>query len=242
MRTRTVPAVALALVCLLLGACASPQEARPILERSVVESIPAASPASEIEFFDALAERPLVCHDDALQSVLLLKGSASANDYPARVKQAQELGLLDSGFDRPAREAATIGDVSKLLVRATDEPATIGRLSQDRAVSRLVTRGWLPTQARSFQGLTGAQMVTLITAAGDQLASQPRTEPAQTAPAAASSEEPIARPRPEPLPVVAVEPERPVVAKPIEPSVAAPTPPAPSTTWLPGKPIKRPRS
>lgn len=247
-RPRTVLIAILAAACAVLGwGCAAQPDKRPVLSASVLESVPAAagnSPAAELEFFDQLAEQKLVCHDDAIHAVLLLTGGDGARSFSQRVDLARKSGLIDAGFDRPAREAVTIGDVSRMLVRVVDGPATAGRLTQERAVSRLVTRGWLPAQAKSYQGLTGAQFVTLVATARDQLASSGRTLPALTAAEENAADEPVARPRPEPLPVVAAEPERPAAPAPApEPRVGpTPAPPKPATPspWIPGKPVRKP--
>ncbi|MFN7022608.1 MAG: hypothetical protein ACK4WH_14960 [Phycisphaerales bacterium] len=245
---RTVLIAILAAACAALGwGCAAQPDKRPVLSASVLESVPAAagnSPAAELEFFDQLAEQKLVCHDDAVHAVLLLTGGDGARSFSQRVDQARKSGLIDAAFDRPAREAVTIGDVSRMLVLVVDDPATTGRLSQERAVSRLVTRGWLPAQAKSYQGLTGAQFVTLVATARDQLASSGRTPPPMAAAEQRAPDAPVARPRPEPLPVVAAEPERPAAAAPppaprVEPTPAPPKPTTPSP-WVPGRPIRKP--
>lgn len=179
--------------------------------------MPAEEQAGGVEFFDALAERPLVCQDDVIHSALLLKTDRSAPTYAERAAMARRLGLVEADFDRPATEAATIGEVSKVLVRVTD-PAMAGeKLSQERAVSRLVTRGWLPSQAKSYQGLTGSQLVTLISTAREELA----TRPQNAGSVQVASDEPVARPRPEPMPVVAAAPKEPPPSSPPAPTTPA---------------------
>lgn len=227
-----------------LGGCSTNQAQRPMLEQSAVQASAVPAGGAELEFFDTLASRRLVCHDDVIHAGLLLQSGESAPEYSGRVAMAQGAGLLDGGFDRPALEAATIGEVSQMLVRICDGPEVGRDISQVRAVSRLVTRGWLPGQAKAYQGLTGGQLVTLISAAGESMASGERApEPSAIARA---RPEPLAIP-PEPTPAPPSPPSRSTPSATSEASAAAkPVEPAPRnekpTIWIKGTPLKRPNS
>jgi len=212
-----------------VGGCASETIRRPMLESSVVEGesgapadLAVGGAAADLEFFDRLSVQKLVCHDDAVHAGLLLVGGPSAPEYAGRVARAERLAIIDPGFDRPSHEAVTIGDVSKMLVRIVDGPRVGDGLSQERAVSRLVTRGWLPAQAKAYQGLTGAQFVTLIGTAREERVRNPKVAGAgATSDEVAAIGRRAAQARPEPLPVAAI-------GAPTPPTLPTlPTPPTP---------------
>lgn len=193
----TAAAAAMVVGGLLLGGLAGcettgggPIGGRPMVADSAVEST--WDGASALDFFDSLEGKPLVCHDEVIHGALLLAMGTSAEGYAGRVGLARKMGYIDSRFDRPAREAATIGEVSKVLVRVTDGPRSPGvgaGLTQDAAIQRLAARGWLPGNAKAFQGLSGAQFLTLLSGATESMAGHRATEPAE-APAAKVEEGP----------------------------------------------------
>ncbi len=140
---------------------------RPKVETSAAEMFvtaeaiaPDAGPGqSELNFFDELESRPEVVNDDALHACMLLGTGVSLPDYDDRVTVAQRLGWLRRKPARPPREAATIGEVSRIMVRMMGDKQ---RLPPAKATQRLQTMGLLPPEARHYQGLTGAQMVSLL--------------------------------------------------------------------------------
>jgi len=145
-----------------------------MLETSVVESSTDGTGGSDrdLDFFDALESSRLVCQDDVLHAALLLGNGQSAANYPDRVVLARRLGYVGSGFDHPAREAATLGEVAQIFLRVSDGTATGDRISQEQALMRMAGRGLMPAQARPYQGMTGAQLLTVMggvrTAMGDR--------------------------------------------------------------------------
>jgi hypothetical protein len=239
---RTAACTVLSGIALLAGCASDPGPARPVLQTSAVEAAlheaPADGPPPDVEFFDALGSAPLVCHDDVLYTGLLLSNTVPGPTYPDRLAAARAQGLVERTFDRPAHEAATIGEVSKVLARIADGPGTGGSLSQDRAVSRLVTRGWLPVQARAYQGLTGAQLVTLAGDVREDLAAR------GSHPVARADPDFPAQPRPEPLPAAILHKPEIVANTPPAPAVPLPAEPVkPSTKpdpWVKGTPLKKP--
>jgi hypothetical protein len=153
---------------------------------------------------------------------------------------------VDAGFDRPAHEAATIGEVARIMLRITDGPGSTSRLTQEQAVLRLAGRGLMPAGARPYQGLTGAQLLTVLggvrTAMGDrarphvQLSADARP-PAPAPPAAAQPPAPQgASPTAEPgaSAMASAEGGSPARAEPLPPGATdasierAPQPPSPS--------------
>lgn len=114
---------------------------------------------SELNFFDELETRGEVVNDDALHACLLLGTGVSLPDYDDRVGVAQRLGWLRRKPARPPREAATIGEVSRIMVRMMGDKR---RVTPARATERLQQMGLLPGDVKHYQGLNGAQMVSLL--------------------------------------------------------------------------------
>lgn len=215
---------------------------------------PDSAASADLNFFDDLTTRGLASNDDAVHAALLLGVGRSAATYPDRVLLAQQAGLLEATYDRPGREAATIGEVSSLLVRVVDGPQ---RISQERAVARLVATRMLPFGAEPFQGLTGAQLITLVGGTSDLLRVQGRGLPGSNPPTPPTPITPPPLPEaatpPTPLPVpasvpAAAEAPRPEPMHDPAPTVApfgepAPPPPAPPPAppaYEPGTPLRKP--
>jgi hypothetical protein len=122
------------------------------------------SASQQLEFFEELSRRPIVSHDDAVHAALLFSAGSSAPTYQARLSAARSRGLIDAGYSRPAREAATVGEVSRMLARSLRLP---GGSTEADATAALKREGLLPEHAEAQQGLTGAQMLALLGAAED---------------------------------------------------------------------------
>lgn len=169
---RVVWTVALGALVASVGACSTAQQRRPVLATSAVEASAVAGSSSDLDFFDTLETTGLVCQDDVLHAALLLGNGESAATYADRVALAKRLGYIGPGYDRPAHEAATLGEVAQVFGRIADGNATSGRLSQEQAMARMGARGLLPADARPYQGMTGAQLLTVMggvrTAMGDR--------------------------------------------------------------------------
>lgn len=128
---------------------------RPMVEQTAVEA--SAGDDSALAFFDSLEERPLASQDDAINACLLLGTGTTGATYEQRMGMAQKLGYIPKSFDRPARQAVTMGEVSAMGIRLLE-----GRtLSQEDALAKLMQRGIAPASARYNQGLTGAQLVSI---------------------------------------------------------------------------------
>lgn len=231
---------------------------RPTVASSAVEST--WEGASALDFFDSLEGKPLVCHDEVIHGALLLAMGTSAEGYPGRLALARKMGYVDARFDRPAREAATIGEVAKVLVRVTDGPRSEGvgaGLTQDAAIQRLAARGWLPANVKAFQGLSGAQFLTLLSGATEAMAGHrgdhadrpsvkfeeeaavaPGTAPVSAAPQTGSSSfASAAEPAEVPEAVVVVKTVGSAPSR-VEAAVTGATPPA-AKKWVPGRPLKK---
>lgn len=169
---RVIWTVAFGAIVASIGACSTAQQQRPVLATSAVEASAVAGGSSDLDFFDTLETTGLVCQDDVLHAALLLGNGESAATYADRVALARRLGYIGPGFDRPAHEAATLGEVAQVFGRVADGGAKSDRLSQEQAMARMGARGLLPAEARPYQGLTGAQLLTVMggmrTAMGDR--------------------------------------------------------------------------
>ncbi len=227
--TRSKRAIARALPALLLGGaatglsgCGSAPEARPVVPTTAAQLF-GSDPAYELDFYDRLDRLPVVSYDDAIHSVLLLNGQ-SAFSYPQRVALAKQRGLLEDNFNRPPREAVTIGEVAVMIERVITDRVD---QSYGGATSRLATRGILPDSARPTQGLTGSQMLAVLGATEDFLLArgEEAEDQAPVASANATIETPPAQVDGEDA-FAGFEEEPAVVVRPEEPApvTAAPTP------------------
>lgn len=228
---------------------------RPLVEQSAAELFvtvddvarPGGAAASELNFFDELETREEVVNDDALHAVMLLGTGVTMPSYDERVTIARRLGWLRPLRPaRPPREAATTGEISRMIVRMMGDKKP---LTPAKATQRLQTMGLLPGECKHYQGMTGAQFVSLLgqveEALGPAALAAIRAEahanwntqvavddsdiesasdgaPSQPAPAAAAPppQPPRAEPAPRPAPQPAAKPE-------------APSP------WIRGTPLRR---
>jgi hypothetical protein len=165
-------------LALVAGGCAPAHTApnrRPTAEASVSESLdPATFGPAALSYFDELETRGFVVHDDVLEAALLLgtgQGAPLSPNGPVavheRIALAEALGYVDLGYSRPPREAATIGETAVVLLRVLR--GSDGRVPADQAVRELVGMGALPPTARSAQGLTGAQLISMLGSMNDAM-------------------------------------------------------------------------
>jgi hypothetical protein len=129
---------------------------RPVVEQTSVETA-LKQDTTPLTFFDDLESRPLASQDDAINACLLLGTGSSAPSYEERLAMAAKLGYVPKTYARPARQAVTMGEVSTMAVKLLE-----GRnLDQSAALDKLVQRGIAPASAKTNQGLTGAQLVSI---------------------------------------------------------------------------------
>lgn len=132
---------------------------RPMVTQSAPEAVMASSDPSSAAFFDELERVPLASQDDAVHAALLLATGTSQPTWPMRERAARELGLLPTDFTRDGREAVTVGEVSQMFNKIlTGKRAA----SDDAAVGSMVERGILPETRLAAQGLTGAQLLSML--------------------------------------------------------------------------------
>lgn len=231
---------------------------RPLVEAPAAEvarAQPAAGTSAELDFFDVLESRRLVCHDDVLHAALLVGNGHSESTPTARLALAKRLGYIAPDFDRPPLEAATAGELARLALRLTDGESA-SRMNQEQSLTRLAARGVVPMTVRPYQGVTGAQLISVMAGVRAEIASRPlaRVTLADAPAAAAAAIEPGLAPAP-----VAATPESSAVAsadeaggrptgggrgEPLPESARDPALEEPrrasEPTWTPGRPLKRP--
>jgi hypothetical protein len=175
-KTRMAAVAAIMAACgvgTLTGGCSSDGSrdepalvVRPLVSSTAVEASMRGNGASA-GFFDALESLPLASQDDAIHACLLLGTGTSAPSYEQRVAMATHLGYVPEGYDRPARQAVTMGEVAGMVARILE-----GRRSEteEEALAKLVHREIAPASVRVNQGLTGAQLVSITGGVRDAMA------------------------------------------------------------------------
>jgi hypothetical protein len=98
----------------LAGGCQSARVARPLtLDHGGNDDF------EQLEFWHALAERPVTSNDDAFHGLLLfLDGNDPASDYSGRVSTLRSRKLLPTNFDQPPDRAVERGTLAVAIVRA----------------------------------------------------------------------------------------------------------------------------
>jgi len=77
----------------------------------------------QLEFWHALAGRPVTSNDEAFHGLLLfLDGTDPSGDYADRVAQLRSRRLLAAGFNQPADQAVDRGTLAVAIVRALKIP------------------------------------------------------------------------------------------------------------------------
>jgi len=137
---------------------------RPLIKESAVEAA-SRQDGSALAFYDALESLPLASQDDAVNASLLLGTGQSAPSYDQRVAAAKTLGYLPGDYSRPARQAVTVGEVSSMFIGILE-----GKLHDpDDALMRMQRRNAVTLNVQSYNGLTGAQLASVIGATRDAM-------------------------------------------------------------------------
>jgi hypothetical protein len=154
---------------------------RPKLVASATEKYP--DPVTgQLDFFDELEERELVSHDDSLHAVLLVMSGSSAPTYVQRVALAKGHGWLEMGFNRPPREAVTVGEVALLVSRSMNGNNIAAPLREADALAELKVKGIFPQGSRPTEGLTGPQLLAVVMLADEASRGRPMAQGAPEAP------------------------------------------------------------
>ncbi len=103
-------------ILLLVVGCQHAKVGEPLTDK-----LAGNDPDSQIEFWHALAERPVTSNDEAFHGLLLYTDREDpADSYDGRVSLLKERRMLPKGFDRPANESISRGVLAVALVRALE--------------------------------------------------------------------------------------------------------------------------
>lgn len=128
-------------------------------------------PRQQLDFWHGLADRPVVCNDEAFHGLLLFfDGNDPATTYPQRIEALRARKMLPGNFKAPADEAVTRGTLAVALVRGLKinggwALTVLGPLPR-YATRELVYRGVYPASS-PWQTLTGNELVGIMGKAED---------------------------------------------------------------------------
>jgi hypothetical protein len=158
------------------------------VQQPLTGSLAGNEPAAQMEFWHQLADRPVTCNDEAFHGLLLyLDDQDTAADYGARVNALKSRGLLPAGFDRPADEAVTRGNlaiaIAKLLgIKGGVMMHATRGYSQRYATRELMFMNLYPPSSPQ-QTFTGSEFLGIIGRVEDwQRGEDPAAQPAAQLP------------------------------------------------------------
>lgn len=159
-----------ALLAIALAAAAGCSLQRTVLDDSVVDTY--GGPEEDLDFWDAVIERPVVTNDDALHGLLMLAdGADPAGGYDARLAEAKRRGWLDAEASPRRNASASMGMMS---VAVCDILAIEGGLMMHLAGRRpryctreIVHLGIVPNRTEN-QSLTGLEFADLVRRVADR--------------------------------------------------------------------------
>jgi hypothetical protein len=133
----------------------------------LTQKYPSADPDQQMEFWHQLNDRPVACNDEAFHGLLLyLDGDDPNADYAARVNAMKSRGMLPAGFDRPADEAVTRGNLAVAIARALQIKGGIvmhvARTSPRYATRELIYLDLYPTTSSPNQTFSGSEFVGVM--------------------------------------------------------------------------------
>lgn len=205
--------------------------ALPDLSGGNVQVVLAALGESQLDFFDDLEKQPLVCHDDALHACLLLGAGINATTFEQRVAMASQMGWIAPNFDRPALEAVTVGEVAKMAVAIMDGRREGPSPTPEQALTRVARVSPIPSTLRPYQGITGAQLLSMLGGVHDAMGARQEME-------SASAVEPMQPVQPIAAPAAATAPVAPVAPAVVEPPQHAEAPTAVEPVRAPGASVQ----
>jgi hypothetical protein len=91
--------------------------ARTTVEQSLAAAVKAGDVNAELDFWDAIAERPVVCNDEGFHGLLLFSdGEDSSTSYEQRLAAARERGWVTESWSEPANLAMQRGVLARAIV------------------------------------------------------------------------------------------------------------------------------
>ena len=173
-RTCVVMAAAVGLLC----GCQTARVANPL-----TKELGGSSPQSQMNFWHALATRPVTSNDEAFHGLLLyLDGQDAAGSYEGRVEELRAREMLGAGFKGAGEEAVQRGTLAVAICRILQVKGGL-MMHVTRGAPRYAVRElqymefYLPSgPAQTF---SGNEFVAIIGRIEDfQQAASPTTQPA----------------------------------------------------------------
>lgn len=197
----------------LIAAATATGCARTRVETSLAAPVAVGDINAELDFWDAMAERPIVCNDDGLHGLLLFTDGADPSaSYAERLAVARQRGWVDDGFDEPGDLAMQRGTIARAIaVHCGIEGGVMMRIvgPHPRYASRELQYLGMMGAGSEQQAISGREFMGVISKAQDYLlleearerreAATPEAVP--DAPEAAANEPPAATPTPSAPPV-----------------------------------------
>jgi hypothetical protein len=143
---------------------------------------------AQLAFWHELADRPVTCNDEAFHGLLLyIDDEDNAADYAARVSTLKSRGLLPPGFDRPADEAVTRGNLAIAIAKLLKVKGGLLMRATHGYVPRYATRELmfmnLYPPSSPHQTFTGSEFLGIIGRLEDwQRGQDPAAQPAAKLP------------------------------------------------------------
>ncbi|MGQ0614950.1 MAG: hypothetical protein ACT4PV_14540 [Planctomycetaceae bacterium] len=156
---------------LLLAAALFPACARTTLKGSAADAAADPRPATELDFWDAVAEQKAVSNHDALRALLLLaEKGAAARDFQGCLAIARERGWIGADASLVANETAEAGWIARAVcLELGIKGGLTMRLAGAHpryALKELIHMGMMPPKTRR-QSISGLELIALMSRAED---------------------------------------------------------------------------
>jgi hypothetical protein len=177
-------------IALLLCACGC-QTSPTRVPDSLTAKLAGSDPDAQLEFWHALAEKPLTSNDDAFHGLLLyMDGEDAAGDYGGRVANLRSRNMLPKGFDEPSDVAVSRGTLAVAIMRLVSlkggVTTRIFGASPRYAVRELMFVGLYPPSSPN-QTFSGSEFVGIIGRIEDYQRGNPADVPAAVLPGEAET-------------------------------------------------------
>lgn len=184
--------------CLIAAGCAATKVTDPVASDLLRDN----GDDAQIEFWHALAEKPLTSNDEAFHGLLLYTdGQDPATNYDQRVQTLKDRRMLPSGFSAAADDAVTRGDLAVAIVRILNIKGGLTMRvfgPSPRYAVRELTYETIYPPSSPQQTFSGAEFVGIIGRIEDYQRGDPADEPAKVLPGEMDKTVPVDRDYPGP--------------------------------------------
>jgi hypothetical protein len=197
----------------LLAALTAAGCARTRVDSSLAAPVAVGDVNAELDFWDAMAERPIVCNDDGIHGLLLFTDGADPTaSYAERLAVARERGWIEEEFEEPGELAMQRGTIARAIaVHCKIEGGVMMRIvgPHPRYASRELQYLGMMGAGSEQQAISGREFMGVISKAQDYLLleegrerrAEATTEESAPEPAAATNGPPPTTPAPSAPPV-----------------------------------------